>query len=159
MELGPFKTEIKRSLNVDVEGLDELNIYPESDDIKLMRLMLDDEPSEDRYLSDANLVVEWSVTIGNDDAGIFNVEANFIRVTGTLTIEDLPVGADPNTYDGDLEEFKFEIDSDKMKLKLLVDENFNDVKLGDGVYPSEVALGLSTKGEYQPYAKLSFWTR
>lgn len=160
MELGPFITTIDQYLDIDVEGEDQLDIYPDSnsEDIRLMRLMLGDEPTGERSVSGGNLKVEWAVYISKDDDGFGFSTPEFLRVYGTLTIEDLPPGADPNDPDVELEEYEFEFDSKESDFQLSV-VDWNDCKVGSFIAPTRIELGFRKDAGKKPYAKLSFESR
>lgn len=147
MIIGPFIITFDDShiYDVNVAGLNKLDIYPDTEDVRLMRLMLDPEPSDNRSLNGFNLNIEWSLNLLTNKQGISSFEIEFARVWGTLKIEDLPIGADPYDDDVELEEYEYKIDSDITKMHLEVSTDFRNFKIRDELYPSRLYIDFNTK--------------
>lgn len=127
MKLGPFTTEIKRTIFFDLTGIKDIDLSGGSTDADLIDTLdlLYPKPkvSDDRSVTGVDLKVEWEMKVDLDESGINGFDANALRVWGEIIIEDLPEGADPDNIDIDLIDYIVPFDTETNGFKIKTDNN------------------------------------
>lgn len=130
MTIGPYTSVISDKIDIDVFGVKNMDdsYFPSPDEelISLARIDLGIErPKDDRSFLGGKISVNWSLNIKERRYGIWEMSIDIHRIYGYLNIEDLPVNSLGTDEDEELEEFEIEIDSNKGKWAISIEEEFD----------------------------------
>jgi hypothetical protein len=146
MELGPFKTKIANYIDIDIDGLEALELPGGDDYIELMRVDLDLARTDQRSLTGAVLHVEWTLEISKASWGIYEMYPYIKRVYGDLLIEDLPL--DPVTHDDpdvELEEYEIEFSAENQADDWEINYDSTEQSLSSSILPQSIEIDLKEK--------------
>jgi hypothetical protein len=118
MELGPFVNKIEKTIGFDIDDVNKIDLHAKPGDdkdfVEIARFLKDGgdpTPTGERSVSGVNLQVEWKINIDTDEEGIIDFNTTGLRVWGSITVEDLPEGADPNNMDIELIDYEIPFDT------------------------------------------------
>ncbi len=139
MTIGPYTSKIDENLDIDVFNVQKMSDdyfpFPDQELISLARMDLGVErPTNYRTFMGGKIYVDWSLIINERQHGISGMSIDIHRIYGYMDIEDLPLNSLGADEDEDFEEFEIEIDSNKGKWRISIEENFSrDWSLYDGI--------------------------
>lgn len=151
-KIGAYKTKISKYIQINIKGEEKIDLGNSYADyiIKHAGVDLDDymggagrtHDFSNRSLLGGNINIEWHLELEETEGGITAIEPVVDLVHGTIQIEDIPAGEDPDDFDLDLETFDVDIDSkeDGFKLETRVDSS----NLNTQIFPEEVSIDFKT---------------
>jgi hypothetical protein len=156
MILGPYTSTLDKTLNIDVDGYQDLKqigfTIPDTADSFLQDM---GALNPDVYLSSATVKIEWQLHLNehNDGIGLYGID--ILKVWGTLTFEIIvPDPLNDDDYEEYEHDYEFEAENKDGGAKLSVATPANAVEgwrlvaqldslnLRDGIFPTGVEILL-----------------
>lgn len=140
MILGPYTSTLDKTLNIDVDGYQDLKqigfTIPNTADSFLQDM---GALNPDVYLSSAIVKIEWQLHLNEHNDGISLYGIDILKVWGTLTFEIIvPDPLNDDDYEEYEHDYEFEADVEGWRLVAQLDS----LNLSDGIFPTGVEILL-----------------
>lgn len=140
MILGPYTSTLNKTLNIDVDGYQDLKqigfTIPDTADSFLQDM---GALSPDVYVSSAAVKIEWQLHLNEHSDGISLYGIDILKAWGTITFEIIvPDPLNDDDYEEYEHDYEFEADAESWRLVAQHDS----LNLSEGIFPTGVEILL-----------------